>query len=945
MSRLIRVAGWEGGTQVNVVFVHGLGGHPYDTWRQSAESDTFWPAWLASEIPGLATWTLAYDAPLTNWLGTAMPIQDRANNVLECLLGQHDLRDFPLVFVCHSLGGLVVKQLLRAADGRRAYDQEAKSFLDSVKGVVFIATPHSGSIQATLLEKLRLAAWPSDSAVDLVKNNPNLRDLNVWYRNNSADIRHKVFYEKQGTAIGIIVAPSSSDPGLLHVDPVAIDADHLQICKPVDRSDLVYIRTKDFIEDTIKSGDLSKIYGLFRACDLPQLPPARPPTLVPIAIRLATLLIVGLIILRGLFPSYLLGHAIFGQIGTIMTAAFVLLLILYNAWIWRTRTPPIGIKRRLVIHFLSGLVLIATSGTTAILVSDRYAARMLPSLLCRRSEGPSFAQTAISRLERYTTGDGSRDLAARLDLATCYDRAGRTSDYVDTLDKLLSDPASLSILGPTEYGSHATLLGLTLLSEEFYYSPSNRSKAIRYLRAGRRYFPGSPFPLLYLGFAVSDETKGRSSEQQQEIAEIFAEAQQLLQQPPFSQNPVHIREYHYWYGRSLARIDKPNDASRELNAALEGEQREDRRDHLFFYLGQIELLDRHDREAALKWWRQMKSRERLAEAASNSAMSLFIDSEGSEDKAHQTELLGQADQMLISAQTLGIPAPEFHEMAGLIAMGRDQYREAMIQFGALVEARPFHAIAYYLLGKAAHSAKSYAEARTALSKAIELDPTNNEAKYLLGQSLVHLNEWDKAGSMLSEAVVGAPENPSYLWALLAWRDLQAKSEFEKDPDVSENSFIEALKLSERTIRAAEKADNAGLAKLARRERAEIWNSLAYSYMSRGQALTMAMKYIDQALEGWPKDGMFLSTKAEILTKRAEREPAESPQREANLTQAETLLNSALSDKTITYELAAACWVDLGRVEKLRGNRDAANKNFLRALELDPTNANAKKLAD
>jgi pimeloyl-ACP methyl ester carboxylesterase len=212
MSRLIKVAGWGAGTRANVVFVHGLGGHAYDTWRQGAEGNTFWPVWLARDIPGLAAWTLAYEAPPTNWLGTAMPIQDRAKNVLECLLGQRELRGLPLVFVCHSLGGLVVKQALRAADGRRAYgDPEAKAFLDSVKGIVFIATPHTGSIQATLLDKLRLIAWPSASTLDLIKNNANLRDLNVWYRNWSGAIRHKVFFEKQGSAVGVVVGDDSSD--------------------------------------------------------------------------------------------------------------------------------------------------------------------------------------------------------------------------------------------------------------------------------------------------------------------------------------------------------------------------------------------------------------------------------------------------------------------------------------------------------------------------------------------------------------------------------------------------------------------------------------------------------------------------------------------------------------------------------------------------------------
>jgi hypothetical protein len=136
-------------------------GDPYDTWRRPSERDSFWPSWLAKDIPGLAVWTLAYESPTSNWLGTAMPLQDRAKNVLERLIGERELHGRQLVFVCHSLGGLLIKQVLRAADGRRAYgDEEGRLFVESVRGIVFIATPHSGSVHATVLDKLRIIAWP-----------------------------------------------------------------------------------------------------------------------------------------------------------------------------------------------------------------------------------------------------------------------------------------------------------------------------------------------------------------------------------------------------------------------------------------------------------------------------------------------------------------------------------------------------------------------------------------------------------------------------------------------------------------------------------------------------------------------------------------------------------------------------------------------------------------
>jgi tetratricopeptide (TPR) repeat protein len=301
-----------------VVFVHGLGGHPYETWRCASKDDDLWPHWLARDIPGLSVWTLAYDAPASNWLGTAMSLQDRAKNVLECLVGEPELHGLPVFFVCHSLGGLVIKQVLRAANDRRDRgDGEAQAFVTSVKGVVFIATPHSGSVHATLLDRLRLIAWPSASTLDLVKNNAGLRDLNVWYRNWSEAIRHKVFYEQRATPAGTIVAADSSDPGLLHVDPVGIDADHVTICKPSDASDLVYSRTRTFVVDTI-GPDTGEDHGSLQALDLPPLPRQRSNRIVPIALRLAVLFALGLVLVTGLrqlfFPPDVLGTATVEQI-------------------------------------------------------------------------------------------------------------------------------------------------------------------------------------------------------------------------------------------------------------------------------------------------------------------------------------------------------------------------------------------------------------------------------------------------------------------------------------------------------------------------------------------------------------------------------------------------------------------------------------------------------
>src|SRR3712207_6318327 len=272
MSRIVKVATWGGKARASVVFVHGLGGHAYGTWRRAAGDGSFWPVWLAEDVPGLAVYTLAYEAPPSIWLGTAMALQDRAVNVLESLLGAPGLRDGPVAFVCHSLGGLIVKQLLLDLDRQRGRRPEAASLLERVTEVVFLATPHTGSRHASLLDRMRFLAWPSPIARTLVANDPTLRAINVNYRglaqDRGATLRHLVFYETRGTQAGVIVDEASADPGLPGLPPIPIDADHISIAKPADRNALLYARLRDFVAEHPPRPDQGKSLTL---CDLPKI--------------------------------------------------------------------------------------------------------------------------------------------------------------------------------------------------------------------------------------------------------------------------------------------------------------------------------------------------------------------------------------------------------------------------------------------------------------------------------------------------------------------------------------------------------------------------------------------------------------------------------------------------------------------------------------------------
>jgi tetratricopeptide (TPR) repeat protein len=185
-----------------------------------------------------------------------MHLTERANNVLARVLARPDLRTAPLIFIGHSLGGLVIKQLLRTAESKARYDAPTARLLERVERVAFLATPHSGADLARWGDRLRVAVRPSAATASLVRNDPNLRDLNLWYRDwaNGRRMSHLTLTETDAVRIlGTIVKPDSGDAGLAECRPVSITSDHFTICKPTDRDHDTYALVKEFIESPVET--------------------------------------------------------------------------------------------------------------------------------------------------------------------------------------------------------------------------------------------------------------------------------------------------------------------------------------------------------------------------------------------------------------------------------------------------------------------------------------------------------------------------------------------------------------------------------------------------------------------------------------------------------------------------------------------------------------------
>ena len=122
-----------------VVFVHGLFGNCRRTWGRM-------PQWVL-EAAGLDLDVVSFSYPSRPWERAAIP---QAADDLKTWLDTELQAYRHLVFVTHGSGGLVVKDLLRAAvrDGRAAVPRSDPGAPRSVwlrtRRIINIAVPHQG---------------------------------------------------------------------------------------------------------------------------------------------------------------------------------------------------------------------------------------------------------------------------------------------------------------------------------------------------------------------------------------------------------------------------------------------------------------------------------------------------------------------------------------------------------------------------------------------------------------------------------------------------------------------------------------------------------------------------------------------------------------------------------------------------------------------------------
>jgi hypothetical protein len=251
---------------MDIVFIHGVDGDHLATWHPSNDEKAYWPKWIGEDLSNVGVWSINYPVA-TTFTGETMSLIDRGTSIIEALVaeGFSESPERPLVFICHSFGGLVTKQILETSyNSNNSKRPHAKTILNRCNGVVLIATPNSGADIADFLGYLNDCLGNlnliSKTVDDLERGNDYLLKLNRWYRDHSAElgIDTLVFAEERRTTLLNtrtiqVVTKESADPGIPGVTPIPVDADHLTICKPKTRDELLYKQILRFLKNRMQT--------------------------------------------------------------------------------------------------------------------------------------------------------------------------------------------------------------------------------------------------------------------------------------------------------------------------------------------------------------------------------------------------------------------------------------------------------------------------------------------------------------------------------------------------------------------------------------------------------------------------------------------------------------------------------------------------------------------
>lgn len=263
-----------------------------DEWRNEDLSEEYsycWPKdWLPGDYPSVRVLGLNYETAISEWYTdyhATCPCQktgtlhnrsaEMLNELAESGAGQGGR---PIVWVTHSMGGLIAKSIISKtmscfhlistniscfpvflAQASKSDDPAIRQIAEQSRGILFLGTPHRGSLVAKLRQHTQLIVAPTVEVKELVGNHSYLLELQAKFEAYLATRKHPmhIISMSEGlptkiSAFNIPVKIVEEESSKLPMgDHYVLNVDHLCLSKPVVRHSFLYQRLLSMIHEVM----------------------------------------------------------------------------------------------------------------------------------------------------------------------------------------------------------------------------------------------------------------------------------------------------------------------------------------------------------------------------------------------------------------------------------------------------------------------------------------------------------------------------------------------------------------------------------------------------------------------------------------------------------------------------------------------------------------------
>lgn len=245
-----------------------ISGNEWQNQDNEEDYTNCWPMeWLPEDHPNTRIIGIDYTSAVTEWSANFTKycpcekgqghIDTRANSLLE-RISMSDLgNDRPIVWIGHSMGGILTKLILMKAKDSK--DPKVQQIAKNTSSIVFLGTPHRGSSIAKWKQHMQMLLSPSIEVKEMEENAPRLLELHERFMNCLhtcfRNIKIVSIAEGNPTMLTSFKFPlrivTEESARINYGDFYVLKDDHLSLSKPIFRQSFLYKRLLQVIDETV----------------------------------------------------------------------------------------------------------------------------------------------------------------------------------------------------------------------------------------------------------------------------------------------------------------------------------------------------------------------------------------------------------------------------------------------------------------------------------------------------------------------------------------------------------------------------------------------------------------------------------------------------------------------------------------------------------------------